>query len=101
MAYCSCLLLLWVTFLDLVTGIGAQNETLRYITKDPSNVQQQPMIPIFRNLILRVNQVLLLVLLLVTFLYLYLTDIGAQNETLRYKRSFKSSAVTMIPSSGT
>ena len=90
MAYCSWLLLLWVTFIYLVT--------VRYITKDPSNVQQQPMIPIFRNLILRVN----LVLLSVTFLYsYYLTDIGAQNETLRYKRSFKSSAVTMIPSSGT
>ena len=100
MAYCSWLLLLWVTFLYLVTGIGAQNETLRYITKDPSNVQQQPMIPIFRNLILGVNLVLLLVTFL-KFLYLYLTAIGAQNETLRYKRSFKSSAVTMIPSSGT
>ena len=101
MAYCSWLLLLWVTFLYLVTGIGAQNETLRYITKDPSNVQQQPMIPIFRNLILIVDLVLLVVTILYLTHSLYLTHIGAQNETLRYKRSFKSSAVTMIPSSGT
>ena len=58
------LVLLLVTFLEFLylylTAIGAQNETLRYITKDPSNVQQQPMIPIFRNLILGVNLVLLL-----------------------------------------